>query len=113
VPERDVNLPEHFADFVDASLASGRFQSTSEAVIEALRLFETRQRDDAIKLQVLRRAIRRPAISTILCSPTTTPCYVTSSIGQSHGRRTIRRRPPLADSVADSPWRSREGRVAV
>jgi antitoxin ParD1/3/4 len=57
VPARNVNLTEHFANFVDGNVTSGRFQNVSEVVREALRLLEYRQREDALKLEALRQAI--------------------------------------------------------
>lgn len=57
MPARNVNLTEHFADFVDVNVASGRFQNASEVVREALRLLERQQREDELKLEALRQAI--------------------------------------------------------
>jgi len=57
VPARNVNLTEHFADFVDVNVTSGRFQNASEVVREALRLLERQQREDELKLEALRQAI--------------------------------------------------------
>jgi antitoxin ParD1/3/4 len=52
-----VNLTAHLAEFVDESVATGQFQNASEVVREALRLLEQRQREDEMKLDVLRQAI--------------------------------------------------------
>ncbi len=57
MPARNVNLTEHFADFVDANVASGRFQNASEVVREALRLLERRQSEEDLKLEALRQAV--------------------------------------------------------
>ena len=57
MPARNVNLTAHLAEFVDASVDSGRFQNASEVVREALRLLEERQREHELTLEVLRRAI--------------------------------------------------------
>jgi antitoxin ParD1/3/4 len=57
MPARNVNLTAHLADFVDASVRSGRFQNASEVVREALRLLEARQREDDLKLDGLRQAV--------------------------------------------------------
>lgn len=54
---RNVNLTDHLADFVDANVATGRFQNASEVVREGLRLLEQRQREDELKLERLRQAV--------------------------------------------------------
>ena len=46
-------LGDHFAAFIEAQVASGRFSSTSEVVRAGLRLLE----EHAIKLEALRDAI--------------------------------------------------------
>jgi antitoxin ParD1/3/4 len=57
MPARNVNLTDHLARFVDASVESGRFQNASEVIREALRLLEERQREHELKLEALRQAI--------------------------------------------------------
>ena len=57
MPARNVNLTGHLGAFVDANVASGRYQNASEVVREGLRLLEQRQREDEVKLQQLRNAI--------------------------------------------------------
>jgi antitoxin ParD1/3/4 len=57
MPARNVNLPDHFVDFVEDNVASGRFQNASEVVREGLRLLERQQREDELKLEALRQAI--------------------------------------------------------
>ncbi|HQR90341.1 MAG: addiction module antidote protein [Caulobacter sp. 12-67-6] len=54
---RNVNLTDHLANFVDANVATGRFQNASEVVREGLRLLEQRQREDDLKLERLRQAV--------------------------------------------------------
>jgi putative addiction module CopG family antidote len=51
MPARNVNLTDHLAEFIDASVDSGRFQNASEVVREALRLLEERQGEDELKLE--------------------------------------------------------------
>jgi antitoxin ParD1/3/4 len=48
-----VVLGEHFADFVDQQVATGRFASASEVIRAGLRLLEEEQ----TRLQALRRAL--------------------------------------------------------
>lgn len=48
-----ITLGSHFADFVDAQLESGRFNSTSEVVRAGLRLLE----DHETKVKALRDAL--------------------------------------------------------
>ena len=57
MPARNVNLTDHFATFVDASVTSGQFQNASEVVREGLRLLEQRQREDELKLERLHQAV--------------------------------------------------------
>jgi antitoxin ParD1/3/4 len=48
-----ITLGTHFADFVDAQLESGRFNSTSEVVRAGLRLLEEHE----VKVKALRDAL--------------------------------------------------------
>jgi antitoxin ParD1/3/4 len=54
----DVELTDFLARFVEANVESGRFQDVSEVVREALRLLETRRREEAARLERLRDALR-------------------------------------------------------
>ena len=56
MPQRNVNLTDHFDRFIDAHIESGRFSNASEMVREALRLLEQREREDEAKLTWLRGA---------------------------------------------------------
>lgn len=49
-----ISLGDHFTDFIDAQVESGRFKSASEVLRAGLRLLEERE----AKLQALRDAIR-------------------------------------------------------
>lgn len=48
-----ITLGEHFSSFIDAQVAQGRFNSTSEVVRAGLRLLEEHE----IKIQALRDAL--------------------------------------------------------
>lgn len=54
---RNVNLTPHLAEFVDQSVAAGRFQNASEVVREGLRLLQRQQVDDDLKVIALRQAV--------------------------------------------------------
>lgn len=56
MPQRNVNLTDHFDQFIDAKIASGRFSNASEMVREGLRLIEQREREDEAKIAWLRAA---------------------------------------------------------
>jgi antitoxin ParD1/3/4 len=53
---RNVDLTEHFDQFIEAGVASGRFSNASEIVREGLRLLEQREQEDRAKLQWLQAA---------------------------------------------------------
>ena len=44
MPTRNVNLTDHFDNFIQARIKSGRFSNASEVVREGLRLLEQRER---------------------------------------------------------------------
>ena len=52
----NVSLTDELAGFVKAKVADGRYASSSEVVREALRLMEKVERQEADRLQFLRRA---------------------------------------------------------
>jgi antitoxin ParD1/3/4 len=54
MPQRNVNLTNHFDHFIDAHIESGRFSNASEMVREGLRLLEQREREDEAKIIWLR-----------------------------------------------------------
>ena len=57
MPTRNISLtPEHDA-FLEEAVKSGEYQSASEAVRDALRALQQRRREDALRLEALRRQI--------------------------------------------------------
>ena len=56
MPQRNVNLTDHFDEFIDMKIESGRFSNASEIVREGLRLLEVREREDEARIAWLRRA---------------------------------------------------------
>jgi antitoxin ParD1/3/4 len=52
-----INLTSQLAEFVDANVPAGAFDTPSDVVREALHLLEQRQREDNPKLETLRQAI--------------------------------------------------------
>ena len=57
MPTRNVVLTPHQTTFVEQLVNSGRYQNASEVLREGLRLVEQRERDDAVRLKVLREAV--------------------------------------------------------
>jgi len=55
VPTRNVNLTEHYHEFVEAQVSSGRFKNASEVMRAGLRLLETETAVETTKLDILRR----------------------------------------------------------
>ncbi len=58
MPTRNVNLTEHFDEFIETGIVSGRFGNASEVVREGLRLLEQREREDAARIEWLRAAAK-------------------------------------------------------
>ncbi len=58
MPTRNVNLTEHFDNFIEAGVVSGRFGNASEVVREGLRLLEQREQEDRAKIEWLRAAAK-------------------------------------------------------
>lgn len=58
MPTRNVVLTEHQARFVERLVNSGRYQNASEVLREGLRLIETREIEEATRLDALREAAR-------------------------------------------------------
>jgi antitoxin ParD1/3/4 len=58
MPTRNINLTPEQDSFVDKVVKSGEYQNASEAVRDALRVFQQRRREDALKLKALRAQIK-------------------------------------------------------
>ena len=58
MPTRNVVLTDHQADLVERLVASGRYQNASEVLREGLRLIESREAEDKVRLKALRDAAR-------------------------------------------------------
>lgn len=58
MPTRNVVLTDHQAALVERLVAIGRYQNVSEVLREGLRLVETREAEDKLRLQALREAVR-------------------------------------------------------
>ncbi len=58
MPTRNVNLTDHFDNFIDSRIGSGHFSNASEVVREGLRLLEQRDAEDRAKLTWLRSAAK-------------------------------------------------------
>jgi len=54
MPTRNVNLTDHYNDFVRRLIASGRYENASEVMRAGLRLLEQQGREDEEKLDALR-----------------------------------------------------------
>lgn len=55
----NVSLTPHLEAFIHQTVSSGRYQSASEVVRTALRLLEERERENAARLECLRREIQK------------------------------------------------------
>ncbi|MEH6717128.1 type II toxin-antitoxin system ParD family antitoxin [Parasphingorhabdus flavimaris] len=55
MPTRNINLTDHFDQFLANQLDSGRFKNASEVVRAGLSLLERAETEDAIKLEALRK----------------------------------------------------------
>jgi antitoxin ParD1/3/4 len=55
---RNVTLTEHFDQFIETGVNSGRFGNVSEVVREGLRLLEQREEEDRAKLAWLQAAAK-------------------------------------------------------
>lgn len=58
MPTRNVVLTDHQTDLVEQLVASGRYQNASEVLREGLRLIESREAEEKVRLKALREAAR-------------------------------------------------------
>ena len=58
MPTRNVNLTEHFDQFIESGINSGRFNNASEIIREGLLLLEQREQEESAKLEWLRGAAK-------------------------------------------------------
>ncbi|MGH7823446.1 MAG: type II toxin-antitoxin system ParD family antitoxin [Candidatus Binatia bacterium] len=54
MPTRNINLTPEQDAFVEKVVEAGEYQNASEAVRDAIRVFQQRRREDALKLEALR-----------------------------------------------------------
>lgn len=59
MPTRNVVLTDHQAALVERLVSVGRYQNVSEVLRDGLRLVETREAEDKLRLQALREAVRQ------------------------------------------------------
>ena len=57
MPTRNISLTPEQDAFIVEAVKSGEYQNASEAVRDALRVLQQRRREDALKLEALRRQI--------------------------------------------------------
>jgi antitoxin ParD1/3/4 len=58
MPTRNISLTTEQDAFIAQVVEAGEYQNASEAVRDALRALQQRRREDALKLKVLRAAIK-------------------------------------------------------
>jgi antitoxin ParD1/3/4 len=58
MPTRNVVLTDHQANIVEQLVRSGRYQNASEVLRDGLRMIETRETEDACRLEALRSAVK-------------------------------------------------------
>jgi antitoxin ParD1/3/4 len=58
MPTRNVVLTNHQEELVERLVASGRYQNASEVLREGLRLLESRDAEEKVRLRALREAAR-------------------------------------------------------
>ena len=58
MPTRNVVLTDYQAELVERLVSSGRYQNASEVLREGLRLLESREAEEKVRLRALREAAR-------------------------------------------------------
>lgn len=58
MPTRNINLTDHYAQYLERALTSGRYKNASEVVRAGLRLLEREEAEDAAKIEALRAAFK-------------------------------------------------------
>jgi antitoxin ParD1/3/4 len=58
MPTRNVVLTDYQTELVERLVASGRYQNASEVLREGLRLLESREAEERVRLKALREAAR-------------------------------------------------------
>jgi antitoxin ParD1/3/4 len=58
MPTRNVVLTDHQAELIEKLVESGRYQNASEVLREGLRLVESREVEDRVRLEALRQAVQ-------------------------------------------------------
>ena len=56
MPTRDVDLTEHFDQFISDSVKAARYSDSSEAIRAGLRLLEQQEQEDKARIEWLRTA---------------------------------------------------------
>jgi antitoxin ParD1/3/4 len=59
VPTKNVNLSDHHANFIQRSVTGGGYRNASEVVRAGLRILEQQEREEKLKLEVLRKAAKQ------------------------------------------------------
>ena len=54
MPTRNINLTEHFDEFISAQIKAGQYRNASEVMRAGLRLLEHQNREEREKLKLLR-----------------------------------------------------------
>ena len=57
MPTRNINLTDHYDQFIQGRVTSGRYKNASEVVRTALRVLERLEEEERLKLETLRREV--------------------------------------------------------
>ena len=61
MPTRSIVLTHEQDEFVESIVRAGEYRDANEAICDALRVFQKRRQEDALKLETLRTLIRAGA----------------------------------------------------